>query len=156
MVCDCCYCGECTAHAVDFSPVKGVFLFKVPKQCKNNLETLKEYVASVTTFAVQLPPILPPQEMESSTVTCSTLKEPPLAVDSPSAKENILSPLQTFHPFPRLPPELCFDIWDLAFAEQYPNITAIKKRNGGPIKYYATLPRTQRQRFSLSTMNTVL
>jgi hypothetical protein len=106
-----------------------VFLFKVPEQCQNKLETLKEYITSVTIFAVQLSFILPPEEIEPSaeTFSCNTSKELPFAVDSSSAKENIPGPLQTFHPSPSLPAELRLDIWDLAFAEQCPEITAIKE-----------------------------
>jgi hypothetical protein len=133
LVCECCYCGECAVHTLDFTPVDGDNNRNLPiegsKAVSEYFRNLKTYITSVTTFAVQLPFFLTSEEMESSTeiIACSTSKEPPLAVDSFSAKGNIPRPLQTFHPFPRLHPELCLDIWDLAFAEQCPDITEIKE-----------------------------
>jgi hypothetical protein len=93
------------------------------------LKPLKTCITPVTTFAVQLPFILFPEEMESSTdaFTCSTSKDLPLTLYPPSPKENTAEPLRTFHPFPRLPAELRLDIWDLVFIEQCLDITLVKE-----------------------------
>jgi hypothetical protein len=67
-----------------------VFVFKVPKQYLNPLETLENYLIPVTTFALQLPFVLASEEMEFSTeaFSCNT-SEPPLAGDSPLDDEII-------------------------------------------------------------------